>query len=99
MVIRIPQLFQARANKSKDKPDSELDEFSRILEEHRTQGAEDQALERRVETKKAAAAKKRGAGGAKKSASSSFFSIPFQILIFLQLEGHAGERLLRPKHL
>lgn len=65
---------QARANKSKDKPDSELNEFDeaslmlailrvltlhfKILKEHRRQGVEDQALEKRVEGKKAAAKKR-----------------------------------------
>ncbi|KAH9478251.1 Condensin complex subunit 1 [Psilocybe cubensis] len=51
-------LAKARANKSKDKPDSELNEFEKILEEHKAQGQEDQALEKRVEGKKAAARKK-----------------------------------------
>ncbi|KIM35665.1 hypothetical protein M413DRAFT_449620 [Hebeloma cylindrosporum] len=51
-------LAKARANKSKDKPDVELNEFEKILEEHRAQGQEDQALEKRVEGKKAAAKKK-----------------------------------------
>ncbi|PPQ81973.1 hypothetical protein CVT25_014624 [Psilocybe cyanescens] len=57
-------LAKARANKSKDKPDSELNEFEKILEEHKSQGQEDQALEKRVEGKKAAAKKR----AAKKSA-------------------------------
>ncbi|KJA17627.1 hypothetical protein HYPSUDRAFT_146327 [Hypholoma sublateritium FD-334 SS-4] len=51
-------LTKARTNKSKDKPDTELNEFEQILEEHRAQGQEDQALEKRVEGKKAAAKKK-----------------------------------------
>ncbi|KAF8155920.1 non-SMC mitotic condensation complex subunit 1-domain-containing protein [Crassisporium funariophilum] len=51
-------LVKARANKSKDKPDSELNEFEQILEEQRLQGQEDQALEKRVEGKKAAAKKR-----------------------------------------
>ncbi|RDB27013.1 Condensin complex subunit 1 [Hypsizygus marmoreus] len=51
-------LAKARANKSKDKPDSDLDEFEKILEEHRVQGEEDQALEKRVGKKKAAAKKR-----------------------------------------
>ncbi|KAF9479751.1 hypothetical protein BDN70DRAFT_833871 [Pholiota conissans] len=51
-------LTKARANKSKDKPDTELNEFEQILEEHKTQGQEDQALEKRVEGKKAAAKKR-----------------------------------------
>ncbi|KDQ52062.1 hypothetical protein JAAARDRAFT_62069 [Jaapia argillacea MUCL 33604] len=51
-------LTKARANKSAGKPESELDEFERILDEHRQQGEEDQAFEKRVEKKKAAAKKK-----------------------------------------
>lgn len=51
-------LAKARTNKSKDKPDSELDEFEKILEEHKLQGEEDQALEKRVGKKKAAAKKR-----------------------------------------
>jgi len=51
-------LTKARTNKSKDKPDSELNEFEQILEDHKRQGEEDQALERRVEGKKAAAKKR-----------------------------------------
>ncbi|KAF9536741.1 hypothetical protein CPC08DRAFT_771461 [Agrocybe pediades] len=51
-------LAKARSNKSKDKPDSELNEFEKILEEHKAQGQEDQALEKRVEGKKAAAKKR-----------------------------------------
>ncbi|PFH48881.1 hypothetical protein AMATHDRAFT_64397 [Amanita thiersii Skay4041] len=51
-------LTKARANRSKDKPDSELNEFEQILEEHKRQGEEDQALERRVEGKRAAAKKR-----------------------------------------
>ncbi|KAF9528388.1 non-SMC mitotic condensation complex subunit 1-domain-containing protein [Crepidotus variabilis] len=51
-------LQKARANKSKDKPDSELDEFEKILQEHKLQGQEDEALQKRVEGKKAAAKKK-----------------------------------------
>ncbi|KAF5379043.1 hypothetical protein D9615_006036 [Tricholomella constricta] len=57
------EYVQARSNKSKDKPDSDLDEFEKILEEHRAQGEEDQALEKRVGKKKAAAARKRAAAG------------------------------------
>ncbi|EDR03599.1 uncharacterized protein LACBIDRAFT_155822, partial [Laccaria bicolor S238N-H82] len=49
-------LAKARSNKSKDKPDNELNEFEHLLEEHKNQGEEDQALEKRVEKK---AAKKR----------------------------------------
>ncbi|KAH7930002.1 hypothetical protein BV22DRAFT_1028970 [Leucogyrophana mollusca] len=51
-------LAKARSNKSANKPDSELNEFEGILEEHKQQGEEDQALEKRVEGKKAAAKKK-----------------------------------------
>ncbi|KAF9457593.1 non-SMC mitotic condensation complex subunit 1-domain-containing protein [Collybia nuda] len=52
-------LAKARANKSKDKQqDSDLDEFEKILEEHRLQGEEDDALEKRVGKKKAAAKKR-----------------------------------------
>ncbi|TFK73027.1 hypothetical protein BDN72DRAFT_257566 [Pluteus cervinus] len=51
-------LTKARSNKSKDKPDSELNEFEKILEEHRRQGEEDEALQRRVEGKKAAVKKR-----------------------------------------
>ncbi|KAF8069057.1 non-SMC mitotic condensation complex subunit 1-domain-containing protein [Lyophyllum atratum] len=54
-------LVKARSNKSKDKPDSDLDEFEKILEEHRAQGEQDQALEKRVGKKKKAAARKRTA--------------------------------------
>jgi len=49
-------LVKARSNKSKDKPDNELNEFEELLEEHKRQGEEDEALEKRVEKK---AAKKR----------------------------------------
>ncbi|KAK2461131.1 hypothetical protein APHAL10511_006658 [Amanita phalloides] len=58
-------LNKARTNKSKDKPDNELNEFEQILEDHKRQGEEDQALERRVEGKKAAA-KKRASRRARK---------------------------------
>ncbi|KAJ3569809.1 hypothetical protein NP233_g4807 [Leucocoprinus birnbaumii] len=50
-------LVKARSNKSKDKPDTELDEFEKILLEHKTQGEEDQAFEKKIKKK---AAKKRG---------------------------------------
>ncbi|TEB34024.1 ARM repeat-containing protein [Coprinellus micaceus] len=50
-------LDKARQNKSKDKPDAELDEFEKILEEHKIQGQEDQALQDRVAKK---AKKRRG---------------------------------------
>ncbi|KAH0581355.1 hypothetical protein H2248_012446 [Termitomyces sp. 'cryptogamus'] len=62
-------LAKARSNKSKDKPDSDLDEFEKILEEYRAQGEEDHALEKRVVKKKAAAARKRGAAPARKTRS------------------------------
>ncbi|KAG9221591.1 hypothetical protein CCMSSC00406_0007230 [Pleurotus cornucopiae] len=51
-------LQKARTNKSTNKPDTELDEFEKILEEHKLQGEEDQALEKRAESKKAAAKKR-----------------------------------------
>ncbi|KAF8137642.1 non-SMC mitotic condensation complex subunit 1-domain-containing protein [Boletus edulis] len=51
-------LSKARSNKGANKPDSELNEFQSILDEHRRQGEEDQAFEKRVEGKKAAAKKK-----------------------------------------
>lgn len=51
-------LAKARSNKSANKPDTELDEFESILNEHRRQGEEDRAFEKRVEGKKAAAKKK-----------------------------------------
>ncbi|KAG5641739.1 hypothetical protein DXG03_004311 [Asterophora parasitica] len=55
-------LAKARSNKSKDKPDSDLDEFEKILEEHRAQGEADEALEKRVGKKKAAARKRAASG-------------------------------------
>ncbi|KAG2156915.1 non-SMC mitotic condensation complex subunit 1-domain-containing protein [Suillus bovinus] len=51
-------LTKARSNKSANKPDTELNEFESILNEHRRQGEEDQAFEKRVEGKKAAAKRK-----------------------------------------
>ncbi|KAI0941851.1 hypothetical protein AcV7_002423 [Taiwanofungus camphoratus] len=51
-------LTKARSNKSVNKPDAELNEFENILEEHRRQGEEDEAFEKRVEGKKAAAKKR-----------------------------------------
>ncbi|KAG2142164.1 non-SMC mitotic condensation complex subunit 1-domain-containing protein [Suillus cothurnatus] len=51
-------LSKARSNKSANKPDTELNEFESILDEHRRQGEEDQAFEKRVEGKKAAAKRK-----------------------------------------
>ncbi|KIK92248.1 hypothetical protein PAXRUDRAFT_830137 [Paxillus rubicundulus Ve08.2h10] len=51
-------LTKARSNKSANKPDTELNEFESILEEHKRQGEEDQAFEKRVEGKKKAAKKK-----------------------------------------
>ncbi|KAF8591370.1 hypothetical protein K439DRAFT_1327448 [Ramaria rubella] len=51
-------LIKARSNKSANKPDSELNEFETILTEHKEQGEQDQALEKRVEGKKAAAKKR-----------------------------------------
>lgn len=53
-------LTKARQNKSPNKPDNELDEFERVLQEHKQQGEADQALEKRVvKGKKKAAAKKK----------------------------------------
>jgi len=51
-------LAKARLNKSATKPDSELKEFENILDEHRRQGEEDNALAKRAEGKKAAARKR-----------------------------------------
>ncbi|KAL4072147.1 non-SMC mitotic condensation complex subunit 1-domain-containing protein [Scleroderma yunnanense] len=51
-------LNKARSNKSANKPDTELDEFESILNEHKRQGEEDRAFEKRVEGKKAAAKRK-----------------------------------------
>ncbi|KAI0795346.1 non-SMC mitotic condensation complex subunit 1-domain-containing protein [Irpex lacteus] len=48
-------LAKARTSKTQNKPDAELNEFEAILEEHKQQGKEEQALEKRVEGKKAAA--------------------------------------------
>ncbi|KAA1474981.1 hypothetical protein DENSPDRAFT_908815 [Dentipellis sp. KUC8613] len=62
-------LAKARSNKSQNKPDSELNEFENILEEHKRQGEEDQAFEKRVEGKKAAA-KKRATRRSEKEAHS-----------------------------
>ncbi|KAG2008786.1 condensin [Coprinopsis cinerea AmutBmut pab1-1] len=62
-------LNKARQNKSKDKPDAELDEFEKILEEHKAQGEEDQALQNRVNKAK----RKRGGAtrkGRKKAATA-----------------------------
>ncbi|KAH7887142.1 non-SMC mitotic condensation complex subunit 1-domain-containing protein [Phlebopus sp. FC_14] len=61
-------LAKARLNKSANKPDTELDEFQSILDEHRRQGEEDQAFEKRVEGKKAAAKKKATRRSARKKA-------------------------------
>jgi condensin complex subunit 1 len=73
-------LDKARQNKSKDKPDAELDEFEKvvtlgcgfevsgtyealqILEEHKIQGQEDQALQDRVAKKAKKRAKAAGKG-------------------------------------
>ncbi|KAK7694121.1 hypothetical protein QCA50_003697 [Cerrena zonata] len=51
-------LTKARQNKSSNKPDAELNEFEAILEDHRRQGEEDQAFEKRVEGNKARAKKR-----------------------------------------
>ncbi|KZT06979.1 uncharacterized protein LAESUDRAFT_652146 [Laetiporus sulphureus 93-53] len=57
-ILTKASLFSARANKSANKPDAELNEFENILEEHRRQGEEDQAFEKRVEGRKAAVKKR-----------------------------------------
>ncbi|EKM51723.1 uncharacterized protein PHACADRAFT_150370 [Phanerochaete carnosa HHB-10118-sp] len=62
-------LAKARSNKSPNKPETELNEFESILDEHRRQGAEDQAFEKRVEKNKAAARKKAGRRSARKKAT------------------------------
>ncbi|KAG9309978.1 non-SMC mitotic condensation complex subunit 1-domain-containing protein [Chiua virens] len=59
-------LTKARSNKSANKPDTELNEFESILDEHRRQGAEDQEFEKRVEGKKASAKKKAARRSARK---------------------------------
>ncbi|KAI0038666.1 hypothetical protein FA95DRAFT_1567609 [Auriscalpium vulgare] len=51
-------LAKARATKSANKPDSELNEFEEILEAHRREGEEDQAIQKRVAGKKTAAKKR-----------------------------------------
>ncbi|KAG8907136.1 Condensin complex subunit [Tulasnella sp. 403] len=51
-------LAKARTNKSANKPDTELKEFEGILQEHRSKGEDDQALEK-VMKKKVDQAKKR----------------------------------------
>ncbi|GJE88854.1 condensin complex subunit 1 [Phanerochaete sordida] len=61
-------LAKARSNKSPSKPETELNEFENILDEHRRQGAEDQAFEKRVEKNKAAARKKATRRTARKKA-------------------------------
>ncbi|WVO23669.1 uncharacterized protein IAS62_005024 [Cryptococcus decagattii] len=53
-------LAKARANKASNKPETELQEFERILNEHQAKGLEDQALEADV-LRKAKAAKRRAA--------------------------------------
>ncbi|KAG6333782.1 hypothetical protein ID866_5308 [Astraeus odoratus] len=64
-------LNKARSNKSANKPDTELDEFESILNEHRRQGEEDRAFEKRVEGKKAAAKRKATRRSARKKAQES----------------------------
>ena len=51
-------MSKAKANKSANKPDSELKEFEKILADFKEQGEEDQALEKRAEVKKAVAKRK-----------------------------------------
>ncbi|TFK21598.1 hypothetical protein FA15DRAFT_672413 [Coprinopsis marcescibilis] len=53
-------LTKARQNKSKDKPDAELDEFEKILRENMTQGKEDAELESRMKKKRGGKAATRG---------------------------------------
>ncbi|KAG1748403.1 non-SMC mitotic condensation complex subunit 1 [Suillus paluster] len=64
-------LTKARSNKSANKPDTELNEFESILDEHRRQGAEDQAFEKRVEGKKAAAKRKATRRSARKKVTET----------------------------
>ncbi|THH31058.1 hypothetical protein EUX98_g3140 [Antrodiella citrinella] len=63
-------LVKARSNKSPNKPDAELNEFEGILQEHRRQGEEDQALEKRVEGKKAQAKKRATRRSARKKVAT-----------------------------
>ncbi|OXG96186.1 condensin complex subunit 1 [Cryptococcus neoformans A5-35-17] len=53
-------LAKARANKAANKPETEMQEFERILNEHQAKGLEDQALEADV-LRKTKAAKRRAA--------------------------------------
>lgn len=53
---RLP--FQDRANKSANKPDTELKEFEVILTEFKQQGADDHDFEKKVEAKKSVASKR-----------------------------------------
>ncbi|PPQ70796.1 hypothetical protein CVT24_001077 [Panaeolus cyanescens] len=69
-------LAKARNNKSKDKPDSDLNEFERMLEEYKQQGEEDHALEKRAEGKKAAAKKR----AQRKSKSKPFLHIDTRLI-------------------
>ncbi|KAG0695301.1 non-SMC mitotic condensation complex subunit 1-domain-containing protein [Suillus ampliporus] len=64
-------LTKARSNKSANKPDTELNEFESILDEHRRQGEEDQAFEKRVEGKKAAAKRKATRRSARKKVTEA----------------------------
>lgn len=50
--------LQARANKSANKPDTELKEFEVILTEFKTRGADDQDFEKKVEAKRSVASKR-----------------------------------------
>ncbi|KAI0320936.1 non-SMC mitotic condensation complex subunit 1-domain-containing protein [Amylostereum chailletii] len=61
-------LTKARSTKSTAKPDSEINEFEKILEESRRQGEEDQAFEKQVEGKKAQAKKRATRRTARKKA-------------------------------
>jgi condensin complex subunit 1 len=51
-------LFKARANKSSNKPDTELKEFEIILTEFKQRGTEDQDFEKKVEAKKSIASRR-----------------------------------------
>ncbi|KAH6918222.1 condensin [Coprinopsis sp. MPI-PUGE-AT-0042] len=58
-------LIKARQNKSKEKPDAELDEFEKILEEHKQEGEADQELQKLVKKTQ----KKKATRGRKKAAA------------------------------
>ncbi|KAG6909474.1 hypothetical protein DXG01_017196 [Tephrocybe rancida] len=70
--------FQEILAKASIFPAPYLDDFEKILEEHRAQGEEDHALEKRVGKKKAAAARKRGAAPARKTRSKKTAAVPVE---------------------